>query len=143
MLMINTHHGLYRYNRLTFEVKSAPGIFQQIMDAVIAILDGVAAYLDDIIITGRTNDHRRNLEALLERGFCVLIEKCHFMTSETRYLGDIIERNGRLPDPQDPCNNRDASVQGRSSVSLVIGYGQLLWCVLRTCVNFAPLLTHY
>ncbi|KAK6764580.1 hypothetical protein RB195_024779 [Necator americanus] len=49
MLTINTHRGLYRYNRLPFDVKSAPGIFKQIMDSMICGLKGVAAYLDDVI----------------------------------------------------------------------------------------------
>uniref|UniRef100_A0A5S6QRB2 Reverse transcriptase domain-containing protein n=1 Tax=Trichuris muris TaxID=70415 RepID=A0A5S6QRB2_TRIMR len=34
LLTINTHRGLYRYNRLPFGVKSALGIFQQIMDTM-------------------------------------------------------------------------------------------------------------
>ncbi|KHJ76848.1 hypothetical protein OESDEN_23532 [Oesophagostomum dentatum] len=68
MLTINTHRGLFRYNRLPFGVKSAPGIFQQIMDAMICGLEGVAAYLDDVIVTGRTDaGHRQNLEALFKR----------------------------------------------------------------------------
>ncbi|PIO74254.1 hypothetical protein TELCIR_03744 [Teladorsagia circumcincta] len=49
LLTINTHRGLYRYNRLPFGVKSAPGIFQQIIDSMISGLNGVAAYLDDVI----------------------------------------------------------------------------------------------
>ncbi|EYB94088.1 hypothetical protein Y032_0175g486 [Ancylostoma ceylanicum] len=105
LLTINTHRGLFRYNRLTFGVKSAPGIFQQIIDSMIAGLNGVAAYLDDIIVTGRTmEEHRQNLEALFERihsyGFRVRIEKCTFMMSEIRYLGDIIDKDGRRPDPE-------------------------------------------
>ena len=43
LLTINTHKGLFRYNRLPFGVKSAPGIFQQIIDTMIAGLNGVAA----------------------------------------------------------------------------------------------------
>ncbi|KIH67564.1 hypothetical protein ANCDUO_02103 [Ancylostoma duodenale] len=56
LLTINTHRGLYQLNRLPFGVKPAPGIFQQYIDALIAGLDGAAAYLDDIIVTGRTID---------------------------------------------------------------------------------------
>ncbi|KHJ79690.1 hypothetical protein OESDEN_20656, partial [Oesophagostomum dentatum] len=47
MLTINTHWGLFKYNRLPFGVKSSPGIFQQIMDSMICGLEGVAAYLDN------------------------------------------------------------------------------------------------
>ena len=105
MLTINTHRGLFRYNRLPFGVKSAPGIFQQIMDAMICGLKGVAAYLDDVIVTGRTDaEHRQNLEALLRRiqeyGFHVRMEKCNFLMPQIRYLGCIIDKDGRHPDPE-------------------------------------------
>ncbi|EPB70809.1 hypothetical protein ANCCEY_10103 [Ancylostoma ceylanicum] len=53
LLTINTHRGLFRYDRLPFGVKSAPGIFQQIIDSMIAGLGGCAAYFDDVIVTGR------------------------------------------------------------------------------------------
>ncbi|CDW58685.1 Gag Pol polyprotein [Trichuris trichiura] len=56
LLTLNTHCGLYRYNRLPFGVKSAPGIFQQIMDTLIAGLHGVVAYLDDVTVVGKTEE---------------------------------------------------------------------------------------
>uniref|UniRef100_A0A7I4Z6K6 Reverse transcriptase domain-containing protein n=1 Tax=Haemonchus contortus TaxID=6289 RepID=A0A7I4Z6K6_HAECO len=49
LLTINTHRGLYRYSRLPFRVISAPGIFQQIIDSMISGLNGVAAYLDEVL----------------------------------------------------------------------------------------------
>ncbi|EYC38278.1 hypothetical protein Y032_0727g1871 [Ancylostoma ceylanicum] len=105
LLTINTHKGLYRYNRLPFGVTSAPGIFQQIMDSMICGLEGVAAHLDDVIVTGRTfAEHRRNLEALFGRiheyGFRVRMEKCNFLMPQICYLGCIIDKNGRHPDPE-------------------------------------------
>ncbi|KAK6732874.1 hypothetical protein RB195_016945 [Necator americanus] len=56
MLKINTHRGLYHYNRLPFCVKSAPGVSQQIMGSVICGQGegSVAAYLDGLIVTGHT-----------------------------------------------------------------------------------------
>ncbi|XGW10645.1 hypothetical protein V3C99_012276 [Haemonchus contortus] len=51
--MINTHRFLFRCNRLKSRVKSAPGIFQQITDSMIVGIDGVAAYLDEIIVTDK------------------------------------------------------------------------------------------
>ncbi|XGW11934.1 hypothetical protein V3C99_012977 [Haemonchus contortus] len=105
MLTINAHRGLYRYNRLPFGVKSAPGIFQQIMDSMICGLQGVAPYLDDIIVTGHTyEEHCRNLETLLNRiseyGFHVRLVKCHFLMPMVRYLGFILDKDGRRPDPE-------------------------------------------
>ena len=40
LLTINTLRRLYRYNHLSFGVKSAPGIFQQIIASMITGLDG-------------------------------------------------------------------------------------------------------
>ncbi|CAD6198484.1 unnamed protein product [Caenorhabditis auriculariae] len=72
---------------------------------MISGLNGVAAYLDDIIVTGRsTDEHRRNLEALFDRihnyGFRVRLPKCNFLMPEIRYLGHIIDKDGRRPDPE-------------------------------------------
>ncbi|KFD63863.1 hypothetical protein M514_12264 [Trichuris suis] len=104
LLTVNTHRGLYRYNRLPFGVKSAPGIFQQIMDTMIAGLSGAMAYLDDVLVVGRTvEEHNRNLDAVLNRimdfGFKIRREKCQFGLEEVKYLGFIVDKHGRRPDP--------------------------------------------
>ncbi|KFD67385.1 hypothetical protein M514_20421 [Trichuris suis] len=104
LLTVNTHRGLYRYNRLPFGVKSAPGIFQQIMDTMIAGLSGAVAYLDDVLVVGRTvEEHNRNLDAVLNRimdfGFKIRREKCQFGLEEVKYLGFIVDKHGRRPDP--------------------------------------------
>ncbi|PIO77827.1 reverse transcriptase [Teladorsagia circumcincta] len=104
LLTINTHQGLYRFNRLPFRVKPAPGIFQQCIDALIAGLDGTAAYLDDILVTGRTIDeHNTRLDAVFQRiqdyGFRVRLEKCSFLQTQIKYLGFVINAQGRRPDP--------------------------------------------
>ncbi|PIO62431.1 hypothetical protein TELCIR_16008 [Teladorsagia circumcincta] len=105
LLTISTHRGLSRYNRLPFGVKSAPDIFQQIIDFVISGLNGVAAYLYDVIVTGRTlTEHDANLEALLSRisayGFRAHIDKCHFVMTQLTYLGKVITAAGCRPDPK-------------------------------------------
>ncbi|CAI2321053.1 unnamed protein product [Caenorhabditis sp. 36 PRJEB53466] len=50
LLTVNTHRGLYQYQRLPFGAKTAPMVFQRIMDKMITGLTGVTAYLDDIIV---------------------------------------------------------------------------------------------
>ena len=80
---INTHRGVYEYQRLPFGIKSAPGIFQAIMNKMLAGLPFATAYLDDIVVVSRSqNDHRRHLHAVFDRineyGFRVRREKCSF-----------------------------------------------------------------
>ena len=57
---INTHHGLFQYNRLPFGVASAPAIFQRHMETLLQGLDGVSIYLDDFSVAGCTLDEHRN-----------------------------------------------------------------------------------
>ncbi|XP_036344178.1 uncharacterized protein K02A2.6-like [Rhagoletis pomonella] len=52
LLTINTHIGLFRYNRKLFGVKTFPAIFQQIMDQILLDIPRVAAYIDDIFVSG-------------------------------------------------------------------------------------------
>ncbi|XP_041769712.1 uncharacterized protein K02A2.6-like [Anopheles merus] len=68
LLTVNTHRGLFRYNRLPPGVKAAPGAFQQLIDTMLAGLDGVAAYMDDIVVGGKDMaTHNGNLRAVLEK----------------------------------------------------------------------------
>ena len=104
MLTINTHLGLFRPTRLPFGVKCAPGIFQGVMDALIAGLPSTFAYLDDIIVCGRTEaEHNANVRLLFERikeyGLRVREEKCSFLQKKIQYLGHVIDEHGRQPDP--------------------------------------------
>ncbi|XP_055356704.1 uncharacterized protein K02A2.6-like [Paramacrobiotus metropolitanus] len=100
LVVINTHKGLFRYNRLPFGVASGPSIFQQIMEQILHGCEGVAIYLDDIIVTGATDEeHLRNLEKVMarltEHGLTLKRSKCHFMQLSVEYLGFIVDSRGR------------------------------------------------
>ena len=100
MATINTHRGLYRYNRLPNGIKSAPGILQQTLEKVTAGLNGTVCYLDEIIVKGRNSqEHRRILFALFNRirdlGLRVCIDKCTFMMPELRILDLALNSDGR------------------------------------------------
>ncbi|XP_062541355.1 LOW QUALITY PROTEIN: uncharacterized protein K02A2.6-like [Armigeres subalbatus] len=104
LLTINTHRGLYRFNRLAPGVKSAPGAFQQLMNGMIADLQGVESFLDDIIVFSKTEmEHHQRLEALFKRleeyGFHLREEKCSIFQQEIKYLGHIVDKNGLRPNP--------------------------------------------
>ncbi|XP_065075471.1 uncharacterized protein K02A2.6-like [Ochlerotatus camptorhynchus] len=104
LLTVNTHRGLFQYNRLPPGVKSAPGAFQRIIDSMVAGIPGVKPYLDDILIAGRTKqEHDRCLYAVLEQireyGFHLRLEKCRFALSQIKFLGHIVDKDGIRPDP--------------------------------------------
>ena len=62
LVVLNTHQGLYRYKRMPFGLSCAPAIFHRIIEQTIGDIPGVACYLDDIIVTGKTEtDHLTNL----------------------------------------------------------------------------------
>ena len=67
-LTINTHKGLFVYNRLPFGIASASAIYQNAMEQIVQGLPGIQVYLDDILSTGSTYDeHLNNLDKLLSR----------------------------------------------------------------------------
>ena len=98
-LTINTHKGLFTYNRLAFGVASAPSIYQKTMEQIVQGLKGVQVYLDDIICTGSSDrEHLDNLDQLLSRledfGLRVKKSKCEFFKPSVTYLGYRIDSNG-------------------------------------------------
>uniref|UniRef100_A0A5S6QK83 RNA-directed DNA polymerase n=1 Tax=Trichuris muris TaxID=70415 RepID=A0A5S6QK83_TRIMR len=102
LMVVNTPFGLFQYQRLPFGVASAPAIFQQFMAQLISGVPGCAAYLDDIIVTGKDiADHVRNLEILFDRltaaGLRCKLEKCTFFRPTVEYVGHIISANGIRP----------------------------------------------
>ena len=113
LLTINTHRGLFRYNRLPFGVSSAPGIFQRAMESLLYDIPSVVVYLDDILVTGKTDEeHLVNLEKVLQRmethGLRLNKNKCTFMAPEVVYLGHKIDENGLHPTEDKVRTVRDA-----------------------------------
>lgn len=87
---------------MPFGISSAPAIFQRVMDTLQSDIPGVIVYLDDVLITGKTNeDHMRSLDTVLTRiqeaGLLLKKEKCLFMEKSVAYLGHTIDANGLHP----------------------------------------------
>ncbi|VDN32648.1 unnamed protein product [Dibothriocephalus latus] len=104
MLTINTSKGLFKYTRLNYGVKTAPSLFQQLMDTMLANVPGTVAYLDDILVVGRTEDELLQrldqvMENLIDYGFKINMEKSEFLRREIHYLGCVANETGRAPDP--------------------------------------------
>ena len=99
---INTHKGLYCYNRLPFGVASAPSIFQRTMENILQGINHVCVYLDDILVTGATEqEHLQNLDEVLSRleaaGMRWKYDKCAFLLPAVEYLGHKISAQGLQP----------------------------------------------
>ena len=89
-LTINTHQGLYVYNRLPFGVSSAPAIFPKLLDTVLQGVSGVTCYIDDILASSTDEDsHLQSLEEVFNRlekhGFRLKLEKCEFLLKSIKY----------------------------------------------------------
>jgi len=101
-LTLNTHKGLFQFTRLPFGVLSAPSIFQRIVQGVFKGLPGVCVYLDDILVSGKSeDDHNQNLEAVFlsmeQAEFRLKKPKCSFMMPSVEYLGHRISGRGLHP----------------------------------------------
>ena len=101
-VVINTHKGLFQYNRLPFGVASAPAIFQRAMESILQGIEHVTVYIDDILVTGRTEaEHLQHLAEVLSRlekaGIRLKKDKCAFMLKSVEYLGHIISAEGLHP----------------------------------------------
>ena len=66
--VINTQQGLYRYKRLPFGLSCAPALFQKLIEQLVGDIPGVACYLDDIVVTGYSEqDHLSHLRLVMEK----------------------------------------------------------------------------
>ena len=99
---INTHKGLYQYNRLPFGVSSSPGIFERTMENLLQGIPHDVVRVDDILVSGKDDpDHLANLETVLSRlstaGVKLRLAKCLFMQLEVTYCGYVISGDGIQP----------------------------------------------
>lgn len=103
LTVVNTHKGLFCFNRLPFGVSSAPAIFQRRMETILQGLPGVQVYLDDVIVAEKKSDCNL-LEQVMQRfrkhGVKLNPEKCKFRQPRVQYLGHIIDEKGLHPDKE-------------------------------------------
>lgn len=132
---INTHKGLYVYNRLAFGISSAPSIFQRIMENLMKDLK-VIVYLDDLLITGKDEqEHLTNickvLQRLQESGLRVKKCKCEWGQTRIEYLGHVIDEKGVYPTKDKVKAIQDAPAPSnvkelRAFLGLVNYYGRFV-----------------
>ena len=101
---IVTPFGLFEFLRVPFGLKNAAQAFQRMMDSVLAGLDCLFVYLDDILVaSSNKKQHLKDLEALFtllaEHGLIINPEKCEFGVEAIDFLGHRISSEGSLPLP--------------------------------------------
>ena len=104
LLTINTHMGLFNVNRLQPGVKTAPGIFQELMTKMLSGVKQAFAFIDDIVLGGKSkNEHDEILFEVLNRikefGFKLRVEKCQFGRTQIPFCGHLIDKDGIRPNP--------------------------------------------
>lgn len=97
-----TDRGLMRFKRLMFGINCAPEIFQRIMTEMLACIDGVIVYIDDIVVAGKTREeHDRRLKqvlaALKENNAKLNTKKCVIGVNEWEILGFKVSAMGISP----------------------------------------------
>ena len=97
LLTVNTHKGLFGYQRLTFGIVSAPVLFQSTMDQ---ILQGqVRCRIDDILIRTDPKHHLKVSDEALTRlekhGIVAKWSRCEFMVPSVEVLRYQVDGEGR------------------------------------------------
>ena len=94
-MVINTHKPLYQYNWLPVGVASATSIFQKTMEGILQGIEHVTVYIDDILVTGRTEP--KHLQTLQDVLAC--LEKAGGMVEEEQVCLHVVISG--LPRTQD------------------------------------------
>mgnify|MGYP002063961838 CR=1 FL=1 len=95
--------GKYEYVRLPMGVCNSPDIFQEHMSDLMAGLEFVRVYIDDLLVITKSDfkDHLQKLEKVFlrvqEANLRINAEKSFFAKSEVEYLGFKINRKGIMP----------------------------------------------
>ena len=102
----STESGHWQFCVMPFGVKNAPAVFARLMADIMQGLqwNGIAVYLDDIIIGGKNfQEHydmlRDVFERLREAGVTIKSSKVSLCRNKLRFLGHQISEKGIEPDP--------------------------------------------
>jgi hypothetical protein len=134
------------YTRLPFGVASVPAKFQKIMESLLADLEGVVCFLDDVLICGKNKQESvQRIEAVLSRlrenGLKVSPSKFTFFQDEVSYLGYRINKVGLYPSRDKVVAINQASIpanitQLKSVLGMINYYGKF---VPNLSTSLAPL----
>lgn len=98
-----TPFGNYKFLRMPFGIKSGPKIFQKMIHQNFGDLSNVFAYMDDILVMGKTRaEHDEALLAVLNRardkGIKFNLNKLQLAVRKVKYLGHVFSEGKIEPD---------------------------------------------
>ena len=101
----NTPFGQYLFKRLPFGIKSAPEIYQRVMEELFDDIELCEVIADDLMVWGRDNEeHDQRLRKVLDRAREVQLKlnkkKCKIRVKEVSYIGHIFTDEGVKPDKE-------------------------------------------
>ena len=119
-------------NAYPYGLSSVPGIFPRMMDNLVKGILNTMVYLDDILITGSTEEEHLTaldqvLNCLKQVGFRLKRSKCSCMVSEVQYLGHKIDREGIHTHGDTLKAVQDAPAPTNVSELRSCAHGQPLW----------------
>lgn len=136
VLTLNTSFGLYKPTRLMYDVAAAPAIWQREMENILREIPGVSVFLDDIKVTGSTDEeHLQRLEPVFTRlnKFRIKInrDKCEFFKDKIYYCGYVIDRYGIHKDPNKIQSIKEMprpqnATQVRAFIGFINYYGRFI-----------------
>ena len=101
----NTPFGQYLFKRLPFGIKSAPEIYQRVMEELFDDIELCEVIADDLMVWGRDNEeHDQRLRKVLDRAREVQLKlnkkKCKIRVKEVSYIGHMFTDEGVKPDKE-------------------------------------------
>ncbi|XP_039443104.1 uncharacterized protein K02A2.6-like [Culex pipiens pallens] len=131
-----TSMGLMRFKRLTFGINAAPEMFQRIMCGMLAGIEGVIVYIDDIVVFGVTKEeHDGRLEEVMavlrENNATLNKQKCLIGVRQLDILGYNVSAAGISPSEEKIASIRnfrepESKEEVRSFLGLVNFVGQFI-----------------
>ena len=105
LTMFNTPWGKFRWLRLPFRLKIASDVFQERLDRVLRLLEGIHGITDDILTHGDTEiQHDGRLLTLLKtarmNNLSLNPDKIQFKSTDCKYFGHRLTPEGLKPDPE-------------------------------------------
>ena len=101
-LVVSTPKGLFKFLRLPFGLASSPGIFQRFISQLLAGIEGVNCFMDDVLICASSKaDLYEKVKTVLGRlssaNIALNLGKCKIDVPKIEFLGHVISADGIAP----------------------------------------------